>query len=175
MSEQFDWATAYRRLEAARRALDAEPSPAELEAILQERARRLAQPQVSTAEATREVVRFRLCGEPFAVDAGCVLEAVGLHAPTPVPGTPAHLLGVLNHRGRVLPVFDLRPLLVPHGERRELTDAIAVSVGGMTFAIAAEGVDETAGLSAQALDEALVTLLDLEALAVDPRLRIDDE
>ena len=83
---------------------------------------------------------------------------------------------MINHRGRVLPVFDLRSHLLPHGDRNAaLSDVIAVSVAGMSFGIAAEGVDEAAGLSTHELDEALVTLLDLEALAADPRLRIDDE
>jgi hypothetical protein len=45
----------------------------------------------------------------------------------------------------------------------------------MTFAIAAESVEETARVPVEALDRALVTVLDLEALAADPRLRIDDE
>jgi purine-binding chemotaxis protein CheW len=177
MSERFDWAGAYRRLEAARTALDADPTPEEAEAILAERARQLARPpRAEETDETRDVVRFQLCGEPFAVDAQCVLEALPFGAPTPVPGTPKHLLGVINHRGRVLPVFDLRGQLVPHGETHQpLTDAVAVSAGGMTFVLAAEAVQETSRERAQALKDALVTVLDLEALAADPRLRIDDE
>ena len=93
-----------------------------------------------------------------------------------MPGTPAFLLGVVNHRGRVLPVMDLRRQLVPDGDRSaELTQTVAVAIDGMTFGIAAEAVEETSRERVEALDRALVTVLDLEALAADPRLRIDDE
>ena len=83
---------------------------------------------------------------------------------------------MVNHRGRVLPVLDLRRQLVPEGNAAaELTETVAVSIDGTTFGIAAEAVEETARERVEALDRALVTVLDLEALAADPRLRIDDE
>ncbi|WP_053226140.1 chemotaxis protein CheW [Solirubrobacter soli] len=172
--QQFDWDLARERLAAARDALDARLSPAEEQALLEERARALATPpEAGDADGNRDVVRFTLCGESFAVAAEHVLEALPLGEPTPVPGTPPFLLGVVNHRGRVLPVMDLRRQLVPQGDAAaELTDTVAVSVDGVTFGIAAEAVEETTG---ETLDEALVTVLDLEALAADPRLRIDDE
>jgi purine-binding chemotaxis protein CheW len=177
VNRAFDWDGARERLAAARRALASTATVEDERALLEERARRLARPPESedTGE-TRDVVRFTMCGEPFAVDAAHVLEALPLGAPTPVPGTPKHLLGVVNHRGRVLPVMDLRRQLVPHGDASgELTRTVAVAVEGMTFGIAAEAVEETARERAQALDGALVTVLDLEALAADPRLRIEHE
>jgi hypothetical protein len=76
----------------------------------------------------------------------------------------------------VLPVLDLRRQLVPEGDATpELAEAVAVSVDGMTFAIAAEAVEEATRERVEALDQGLVTVLDLEALAADPRLRVDDE
>jgi purine-binding chemotaxis protein CheW len=173
---RFDWERARERLEAARLALDEQRSPAEEQALLEERARALAAPPATDpGGARRDIVRFTLCGEPFAVAAEHVLEALPLGAPTPVPGTPPFLLGVVNHRGRVLPVMDLRRHLVPGDTAAELTDIVAVSVDGMTFGIAAEAVEETTRERVEALDQALVTVLDLESLAADPRLRIDDE
>ena len=115
---------------------------------------------------------FSLCGERFAVDAEHVIEAFELAAPTPVPGTPERLVGVVNHRGSVLGVFDLRGLLVADGTRDgELTHAVAVAIDGLTFAIAAEAVEETRRERASAN----LTVLDLDGLAADARLRIDDE
>ena len=115
---------------------------------------------------------FSVCGERFAVDAEHVLEAFELGEPTPVPGTPERLVGVVNHRGRVLGVMDLRETLVAGGARDgELTHAVAVEIDGLTFGIAAEAVEETSRERAGAL----LTVLDLEALAADTRLRIDDE
>ncbi len=177
MTGRLDWDLARERLAAAALALDEHRSPAEDRALLEERARALAMPPVDedAGRGSREFVRFTLCGERFAVAAEHVIEALPLGEPTPVPGTPAFLLGVLNHRGRVLPVLDLRRQLVPEGNAgAELTETIAVSIDGTTFGIAAEAVQETARERVEALDRALVTVLDLEALAADPRLRIDE-
>jgi purine-binding chemotaxis protein CheW len=174
VSSRLDWEAARRRLEAARLALDEELSPADEHALLAERARTLSlphEPRLATA-SENDVVVFSLCGERFAVDAGHVIEAFELDAPTPVPGTPERLVGVVNHRGNVLGVFDLRGLLVADGSRDgELTHAVAVDADGLTFAIAAEAIEETNRERASAS----LTVLDLEALAADTRLRIDDE
>ena len=89
-----------------------------------------------------------------------MLEAFELGEPTPVPGTPERLVGVVNHRGRVLAVMDLRETLVAGGVREaELTHAVAVQFDGLTFAIAAEAVEETSRERAGAQ----LTVLDLEA------------
>jgi chemotaxis signal transduction protein len=100
-----------------------------------------------------------------------VIEAFPIGEPTPVPGTPERWVGVINHRGRVLGVIDLRDQLVPGAPLDgELTHAVAVRIDELTFAIAAEAVEETSRERAGAL----LTALDLEALAAQARLRIDD-
>jgi purine-binding chemotaxis protein CheW len=171
---RLDWEQAHQRLEAARLALTEEPSPEAERALLAERARALAAPREAPLPEAAEgdVVVFSLCGERFAVDAGQVVEAFELEAATPVPGTPERVIGVVNHRARVLGVFDLREVLVADAPRdQELTHAVAVEVDGLRFAIAAEAVEETNRERASAR----LTVLDLEALAADARLRIDDE
>jgi chemotaxis signal transduction protein len=177
MTRAFDWDLARERLDAARAALVEDNTPEQERAVLVERARLLAIPAAAEdADPGRDFVRLTLCGDRFAVDAQHVLEATALGEPTPVPGTPGFLLGVVNHRGRVLPVFDLRGQLIPHGDRRtELTQTVVVAVDGLTFGIAAESVEQTTRERVEDLDAELVTVLDLEALAADPRLRIDDE
>jgi purine-binding chemotaxis protein CheW len=177
MRHTFDWELARERLDAARRALVEEHTPEEERAVLVERARLLAIPADDGGpDAGREFVRFTLCGDRFALDARHVLEAVPLGEPTPVPGTPGFVLGVVNHRGRVLPLLDLRRHLVPHGDiGAELTQTVAVAIQGLTFGIAAETVEQTTRERVDDLDRELVTVLDLEALAADPRLRIDDQ
>jgi purine-binding chemotaxis protein CheW len=177
MTRSFDWDLARRRLAAAREALVEDLSPEEGRVILLERARLLAIPTAGEdADPGRDFVRLTLCGDRFAIDAEHVLEATPLGEPTPVPGTPSFVLGVVNHRGRVLPVFDLRGQLIPHGDiSAELTQTVAVAIDGLTFGIAAESVEQTTRERVEDLDAELVTVLDLEALAADPRLRIDDE
>ncbi|MDJ0521856.1 MAG: chemotaxis protein CheW [Planctomycetota bacterium] len=90
-------------------AIDAQRSrEAELR-ILRDRARRLAAtPEAeSSREDTREVVRFRLGENVYAIDAHYVFATRWLHELTPVPGMPSAFLGITPHQGGVLPVVAL--------------------------------------------------------------------
>jgi purine-binding chemotaxis protein CheW len=51
---------------------------------------------------------FRLGGEEFGIRIRHVREIIGMQDITAVPGTPAHLKGVINLRGKIIPVVDLR-------------------------------------------------------------------
>jgi len=56
-------------------------------------------------------VILRFAGARYAVDMSTVAEVVPVPSMTRVPGGPPWLSGVVNWRGRVLPVLDLRPLV----------------------------------------------------------------
>ena len=62
------------------------------------------------ASATRsgKFLSFYLGNEEFAIRVSSVREIIGLQDITPVPQTPVYVRGVLNLRGRVIPVVDLR-------------------------------------------------------------------
>jgi purine-binding chemotaxis protein CheW len=64
-------------------------------------------PQATTENAQRYLT-FRLGETCYAIGILKVQEIIGLMRITPVPGTPAHVRGVINLRGRVIPVVDLR-------------------------------------------------------------------
>ncbi len=51
---------------------------------------------------------FKLGKEEFGIPVLKVKEIMGVQDITSVPGTPAHLKGVLNLRGKIIPVVDLR-------------------------------------------------------------------
>ncbi len=51
---------------------------------------------------------FRLGKEEFGIHVLRVKEIMGVQDITQVPGTPAHLKGVINLRGKIIPVVDLR-------------------------------------------------------------------
>lgn len=56
----------------------------------------------------REFVAFGLGEEEYAVDIARVREIRSFTASTPLPEAPAHVLGVVNLRGTVVPIMDLR-------------------------------------------------------------------
>ena len=51
---------------------------------------------------------FHLGKEEFGIQVKHVREIMGVQDITAVPGTPPHLKGVINLRGKIIPVVDLR-------------------------------------------------------------------
>lgn len=60
-----------------------------------------------TAPATRTYVIFRLGSEHYGVPIASVNSIIRYEDPTPVPRAPDALIGVINIRGRIVPVVDL--------------------------------------------------------------------
>ena len=68
-------------------------------------------------EFLRELLRFQLAGAPYAVAVERVREIVRMKEITPVPRVPAAVLGVVELRGEIVQVVDLRMRLgLPLGE-----------------------------------------------------------
>ena len=81
--------------------------------MLEARARQLARvpDEPPRAGEVLELVGFVLAGERYGIESRFVREVARLTRFTPVPGTPAFVLGVTNLRGEILALFDLRHLL----------------------------------------------------------------
>jgi purine-binding chemotaxis protein CheW len=62
----------------------------------------------ATNQRAGKYLTFRLGREEFGIQVRHVREIMGVQDITPVPGTPAHLKGVINLRGKIVPVVDLR-------------------------------------------------------------------
>jgi len=63
---------------------------------------------VWNAEGEAEVLTFNLQGEVFALQAGLVREIMDMTPETAVPGAPPFVSSVINFRGKVIPLADLR-------------------------------------------------------------------
>lgn len=61
-----------------------------------------------TQGAILELISFEIGGQEFCIDIRTVREIRGWAPATPIPQTPAYVLGVINLRGAVIPVLDLR-------------------------------------------------------------------
>lgn len=81
---------------------------------------------------------FSLAGEEYGIGILKVKEIIGLMAITPVPKTPEHIKGVINLRGKVIPVVDLRLKFgMACGESTERTCIIVteIATGGNKIAM----------------------------------------
>lgn len=115
----IDWASAHARIARAARASKAgKPSPERLDEVFRQRARDLAAPLPDYGttgrhvdEGATETVMARIGGQAFAVNTSAVREAVAVPRVTPLPGSALTLRGLANVRSRIVPAFDIRPLL----------------------------------------------------------------
>ena len=97
-----------------------------------------------TAETERmQVVSFWIGKEEYAVDVLCVREINRLMPITHVPSTPDEVLGVVNLRGTIIPVVDLRTWF-RLGETgfRPQNRIVVIEVNGRMLGCVVEGVNE---------------------------------
>jgi purine-binding chemotaxis protein CheW len=134
----------------------------------------------------RQFVSFVVAGEEFGVNILTVQEIIRPVDITRVPHAPDFVEGVINLRGRILPVIDLRTRFgFPVRERTSDMRIVVVEIGGRTVGFMADAVQEVlrvdvssiesapelaVGIDADylrgvaKLDERLLILLDLERL-----------
>lgn len=58
--------------------------------------------------ATNQYLTFIMADEEYGVDILCVQEIRGWESATPLPNAPSHIKGVINLRGTIVPIIDLR-------------------------------------------------------------------
>jgi purine-binding chemotaxis protein CheW len=193
-----DWQEVHARLERARLAMESggELQPEEIARILTDRALALAKPLEDGTPSTEmiELLVVSLGGERFGIETVYAIEAISLRELIPVPCTPAFVLGVVNYRGRILAVLDLRRILGLPGEGvTEGSKVVSVEAGGMTFGIVVDTVAGTMSVLAhkvapppealtglrltltRGMTEELITILDLDALARAPAILVNEQ
>ena len=115
-----------------------------------------------TNTVSSQYVTFSLCEELFGVEVDRTREILSLTPVTKVPQTPDYLLGVINLRGQVVPVVDMRLKLgLPAGEETEDTCIIVVEV-------LVDGEAITVGALADAVRE----VLDIRSDQIEPPPRL---
>jgi purine-binding chemotaxis protein CheW len=99
--------------------------------------------QKKTSSELLQLVSFVLGNEEFGVDILCVQEINRMLQITKVPNAPGYVDGVINLRGRVIPVIDLRQKLgLPRKEHDNNTRIIVVEVNNKTIGFIVDGVRE---------------------------------
>jgi purine-binding chemotaxis protein CheW len=118
-----------------------------------------ASPQPVPTENDGKYLTFQLAGEGFGIGILKVREIIGMLPVTPVPQTPHFLKGVINLRGQVIPVVDLRlKFNLPEEEYTERTSIIVVEVKGLSanipIGIVVDTVSEVINIQAHEIEPA---------------------
>ncbi|WP_217915835.1 chemotaxis protein CheW [Miltoncostaea marina] len=103
-------------------------------------------------QAHRLVV-FTLGDEEFGVPITLVQEIIRYSPPRPVPGSPMHVEGVINLRGRIIPVVDLRQRFGVAGARPDEAKIVIVEMPDLTVGVVVDEVREVLTLSADVCEE----------------------
>jgi purine-binding chemotaxis protein CheW len=192
------WAQIRRRIEQLESARDAAPEAADLAAVWHRRAIELAEAPDRDREvgAALTLVLLRLGGDRYAVPITAVREILRVGRVTPVSTAPAFVHGVINLRGGIVAVLDLRTFFgmepAPAGEAARI---VVADGGGLTVGLLVERVEEIIDLPAAevkpplpsakgiaedyvagiaALGGQMVVLIDLEKVLRNPRIVVDE-
>ncbi len=117
------------------------------------------------AEDILQLVSFRVGDEEFGVDILQVHEINRMSDITRVPKAPDFVEGVINLRGKIIPIIDLRKRFgMPTVERDKNTRIIVVDINGQTIGFIVDSVSEVIRLPKENIDDApdLVTGIDAE-------------
>lgn len=103
-------------------------------------------------------LRFRLGLEHFAIPLLSIREVVAVPETTRVPHTPPHFLGIMNVRGQIVSIFDMRLKLGIKPEKSSETAVIICDFDPLSFGVVVDSVD---------------SVMNLEASEIAPRPDID--
>jgi len=144
---------------------------------------------------SRQFLTFHVGGEEYGLDILRVQEIRSYEAPTRVANAPAFVKGVVNLRGVIVPIVDLRLRLGQSGEYNAFTVVIVLNVCQRVVGVVVDAVSDVLELNAEqikprpevaaALDSRFITglgkigermliLLDIEAMVASPDFGLMD-
>ena len=99
-----------------------------------------------------QLVTFRLCDEEFAIDILKVQEINRMVDITAVPNSPSYVEGVINLRGKVIPVINLRRRFGLEAKEADMHSRIMVVDVGVTVGMIVDSVSEVLRLSGDTVE-----------------------
>jgi purine-binding chemotaxis protein CheW len=196
--KEVDWKKVYQHLDASKAAVEQGlfVDPGEKNKILKRRARQLARKtgRIKEKEARIEVVEFALAYENYAIESRYVSEVYPLKEFTAIPCTPDFVLGIINLRGRIIVIIDLKKIFdLPDKGVADFNKVIIISSELNEFGIVADSITEVRSLAVSKIQTSLPTLtgicedyikgilsdrvvvLDAEMILADPKIVVYQE
>jgi purine-binding chemotaxis protein CheW len=105
--------------------------------------------RTAAREATREVLVFILGGDEYGVDILKVQEIRGYDKVTPIPAAPDYVKGVINLRGVIVPVIDLRvKFRLAQVKYDQFTVVVILRLATRVIGVVVDGVSDVMALTA---------------------------
>ena len=115
----------------------------------------------------QQLVVFDLSTESYGVDIGAVREIIRLQDITKVPRTPEFVEGVINLRGKVIPVVDLRKRFgLPAEKESKENRIVVVDIGAQDIGVIVDAVTEVLRIATESVEPpaSVITTADSEYL-----------
>jgi purine-binding chemotaxis protein CheW len=102
----------------------------------------------------RQLVVFQLGAELYGVEIARVHEIIRLQTVTRVPRAPSFVEGVINLRGKVIPVVDLRRRFgLPTSEHTRATRIVVVEIGDQVIGTVVDSVSEVLRVNTSTVEQ----------------------
>jgi purine-binding chemotaxis protein CheW len=113
-------------------------------------------PNSSTSRATAlEYLAFTLGAEEYGVDIQKVQELRGYEAVTRIANAPAYIKGVINLRGAIVPIVDMRIKLgVPDPTYDQFTVVVILNIGASVMGMVVDSVSDVTTLGPEQIKPA---------------------
>jgi purine-binding chemotaxis protein CheW len=135
-------------------------------AILKERARILSvvPPTAPGDDAIIQALRFSLGTETYALESRHIREVLPLPRVTPLPCVPSFVRGIINVRGRIVSLLDMKSILgLPDTETSPACSVIIIQSPQNEFGVLADEILELAVIPVASIQPSLPTLTDIRA------------
>ena len=123
-----------------------------------ETSEQVSAPVSEARDLAGKYLTFHLAGEEYGLEIVKIREIIGTLEITPVPQTPDYMLGVINLRGKVIPILDLRLRFgLEFRERDDRTSIVVVESSGETgqltlMGLVVDAVNEVANVLSENID-----------------------
>jgi purine-binding chemotaxis protein CheW len=125
--------------------------------------------------ATVQFVGFRLDREEYAIPITTIQEIIVMKPITRLPQVPAFIEGLINLRGSVIPVVNLRRLFgLPAREFDDETRTVIINVGGRTLGYVVDEVTQVMRVAADQIQPPPVSVAALAKRHIAGLARLDD-
>ncbi|MBP9682594.1 MAG: chemotaxis protein CheW [Bacteriovorax sp.] len=98
-------------------------------------------------------IEFSLGREDYAIPLLMVREVISVPDTTPIPKSPSHFLGIMNLRGQVISVVDLRKKLKIDAKQDKEEAVIIVDIGGMNIGVVVDSINKVLAFSSEEVSE----------------------
>ena len=135
----------------------------------------MKQTEIQETGQELQIVGFELSDEQFGVEILCVREIIRVVSITRVPRAPGFVEGIINLRGEVIPVIDLRKRLNLEGrEFDNSTRLIVVELNDQQIGFIVDSVSQVLRVPADAIEEPPEMVTGIDSEFILGVTRIDD-